>query len=87
MKLLEADTLWKIKDFEKLLESRPTLGYVKSAMIDEGREILIKARVYTDEELAKMKESDNNTGNQFKIFQTQMLSTIKDFEDKLEAGD
>lgn len=28
LKRVEADTLWKIKDYEKLLEQRPTLKYV-----------------------------------------------------------
>ena len=65
LKLLEADTLWKIKDFEKLLEARPTLHYVKSAMADEGRTILVNARVYTDEEIKKMKDSDDNVAKTF----------------------
>ena len=32
LKDVEANTLWKIKDYEKLLEARPTIAYVKSAM-------------------------------------------------------
>ena len=83
LKLLEADTVWKIKDFEKLLETRPTLQYVKSAMSDATRDVLIKARCYTDDELNKMKESDNSIGNLFNTFQIQTTATLKDFEQKL----
>jgi len=51
LKEVEANTFWKIKDYEKLLEARPTMQYVKSAITDEFRSILVKARVYTDEEI------------------------------------
>jgi len=29
LKKLECDTVWKIKDYEKLLEARPTLTFVR----------------------------------------------------------
>jgi len=32
LKEVEANTFWKIKDYEKLLEARPTMQYVKSAV-------------------------------------------------------
>ena len=36
LKKVEADTYWKIKDYEKLLELRPTLNAVHEAMAEEG---------------------------------------------------
>ena len=57
LKKVEADTYWKIKDYEKLLEMRPTMQYVKSTIAEECRETLIKARIYTDDEIEKLKNS------------------------------
>lgn len=62
---MEANTFWKIKDYEKLLEARPTMQYVKSAINDEVRQFLIKARVYTDDEIQKIKDAEGALGRQF----------------------
>ena len=48
LKKVEADTYWKISEYEKLLEARPTLQYVKSAIAEEARNALVESRVYTD---------------------------------------
>ena len=55
MKQVEADTYWKIKDYEKLLELRPTLTFVKSAMVDECHQVFARSRTYTDENVVKLK--------------------------------
>ena len=55
LKKVEADTYWKISEYEKLLEARPTLQYVKSAIAEEAREAICEARIYTDAEIAKIK--------------------------------
>lgn len=60
LKRVEADTYWKIKDYENLLAARPTLQYVRSAMEEEGRNVFIRARVYVDEELEKLKLGSKN---------------------------
>ena len=63
LKQVEADTLWKIKEYEKLLDLRPTMQYVKSAIADEARNAITEARVYTDEEISKIKAlSGRGTG-------------------------
>ena len=48
LKKVEADTYWKISEYEKLLEARPTLQYVKSAIAEEARNALVESRIYTD---------------------------------------
>ena len=63
LKQVEADTLWKITEYEKLLDLRPTMQYVKSAIADEARNAITEARVYTDEEISKIKAlSGRGTG-------------------------
>ena len=57
LKQVEADTYWKIKDYEKLLEMRPTMNHVRSAIEDEGRNFLVAGRQYTDDEITKLKNS------------------------------
>ena len=64
---MEADTYWKIRDYEKLLAERPTLNYVRSAMEEEGRNVFGKARVYVDDEVEKIK--DNTKGVEAKMKQ------------------
>ena len=59
---VEANTLWKIRDTERLLTARPTLQYVQSAIADEAREALVAARVYTDEQFAKVKQGGGGGG-------------------------
>ena len=44
LKQVEADTYWKIKDYEKLLEMRPTMNHVRQAMEEEGRNFLVAGR-------------------------------------------
>ena len=83
LKKVEADTLWKIKDYEKLLEARPTLQYVKSAMSEEGRDIFVRAKVYTDDELKKIKESDQAAGKLFERFSLDMKGHIRDLNEAL----
>jgi len=72
LKKVEADTYWKIKDYEKLLEARPTLQYVKSAMAAEGREIFVKARLYTDDEILKLKTSAGAIEKTFAAFKLEV---------------
>ena len=57
LKQVEADTYWKIKDYEKLLEMRPTMNHVRQAMEEEGRNFLVAGRQYTDDEINKLKNS------------------------------
>lgn len=92
LKRVEADTYWKIKDYENLLAARPTLQYVRSAMEEEGRNVFIRARVYVDDELEKLKLGSKNMEQKMKQFSMafngdlrDMGNDIKDFNDKLKA--
>ena len=62
LKKVEADTYWKISEYEKLLEARPTMQYVKSAIAEEARNALVESRVYTDQEIAKINKSVGSGG-------------------------
>ena len=79
LKQVEADTYWKIKDYEKLLEQRPTTTFVKKMCADEGRGFMIKCRDYTDEEIKKLNESAGAIANTFNVFKIATSSTLSDF--------
>ena len=81
LKKVEADTYWKIKDYEKLLEMRPTMQYVKSTIAEECRETLIKARIYTDDEIEKLKNSAAAIEKTFAKFKQESIieqSAVRD---------
>ena len=65
LKEVEANTYWKIKDYEKLLEARPTMQYVKAAVQEEGKNIYVKSRIYTDECIEKMKAKEDSINKMF----------------------
>ena len=44
------------------------MPYVKSAMQDELRDALIKARIYTDDEIAKLQAKEGGVQRQFEVF-------------------
>ena len=87
LKQVEADTYWKIKDYEKLLEARPTLQYVRSAMEEEGRSVLIKSRVYTDEELLKLKSKALANERSIESFKLAFNGDLRDMQATLTAHD
>ena len=78
---VEADTKWKIIEYEKLLEARPTLQYVKSAMDEVARNALTEARVYTDGELAKIKPgNENNITEIFNAFKETTEDAMENYD-------
>ena len=87
LKEVEANTYWKIKDYEKLLEARPTMQYVKSAVQDEGRNIFIKSRVYTDECIEKLKSKEDAYNKMLEAFKIETNLSLKEFGDKLKETD
>lgn len=83
---VEADTVWKINEYEKLLEARPTLQYVKSAMVEEARNVLCDARVYTDTEFAKLKAMLANLGTASSAgVSGDFLDEFSEFKEKTES--
>ena len=87
LKEVEANTYWKIKDYEKLLEARPTMQYVKSAVQDEGRNIFIKSRVYTDECIEKLKSKEDAYNKMLEAFKIETNLSLKEFGEKLKETD
>lgn len=87
LKEVEANTFWKIKDYEKLLEARPTMQYVKSAVQDECRQTLLKGRAYTDEEIQLLKDGEGALVKQFEAFKTQTIISLGEAEQKIRDFD
>ena len=87
LKEVEANTFWKIKDYEKLLEARPTMQYVKSAVQDECRQALLKSRAYTDEEIQLLKDGEGALVKQFEAFKTQTIISLGEAEQKIRDFD
>ena len=54
LKDVETNTYWKIKDYEKLLEQRPTLTFIEDYCSDLDNKMLKAAQNYTNEEIEKL---------------------------------
>ena len=84
LKQVEADTYWKIKDYEKLLEMRPTMNHVRQAIEEEGRNFLVAGRQYTDHEIEKLKKSALAIENMFAGFKIEIGAEQKEFKKMIE---
>jgi hypothetical protein len=60
---LELNTLWKIKDYEKLLEQRPTQIFVEEELQKAVHSVKSQANRYTDIEIEKYKNSEGSLKN------------------------
>ena len=58
LKDVETNTYWKIKDYEKLLEQRPTLTFIEDFCKDLDDKILKSSVKYTNEEIEKLLNKD-----------------------------
>ena len=67
---IEKETKWKIIEYEKLLQARPTMPHMKSLVEEGSRNAQMEARVYTDAEIAKIKSGGGGGGdnNMMEIF-------------------
>ena len=85
LKKLECDTVWKIKDYEKLLEARPTLTFVRQAITEESREILMKSKVYTDDEISTLRMSSVALERKFQGFMLAINGDVRDLQSHLRG--
>ena len=84
LKQVEADTLWKITEYEKLLDLRPTMQYVKSAMQEEAKNAIMEARIYTDEEISKIKMLSGRGTGRGGGGDSDLMELIKDNKDQAD---
>ena len=63
------------------------MQYVKSAVQDEGRNIFIKSRVYTDECIEKLKSKEDAYNKMLEAFKIETNLSLKEFGDKLKETD
>ena len=85
LKKVEADTYWKISEYEKLLEARPTLQYVKSAIAEEARNALVESRIYTDQEIAKINK-EVGTGGGGGGNNSELTEIVNEFSEKTDTS-
>lgn len=80
IKKLEADTIWKIKDYETLLEQRPTMILVKQQIHEAGLETIESAANYTNEEINKLKVENAEFSRMFNNYKVQTSASLKEHE-------
>ena len=86
LKKVEADTYWKISEYEKLLEARPTLQYVKSAIAEEARNALVESRIYTDQEIAKIEKGVATGGGGGGGDNSELTEIFNEFSEKTDGS-